>query len=74
MVIISEILESPSPKDALCQVWLKWDQWLWRGGFFFNFVKVFSLFRYHLPFKKDLVIHLNKPESPLPKNTLCQVW
>ena len=24
-------LESPSPKDALCQVWLKLAQWFWRG-------------------------------------------
>ena len=23
-------LESPSPKDALCQVWLKLAQWFWR--------------------------------------------
>jgi len=23
-------LESPSPKDALCQVWLKFAQWFWR--------------------------------------------
>ena len=23
-------LESPSPKDALCQVWLKLVQWFWR--------------------------------------------
>ena len=35
-VIISHLalllnkLESPSPKDALCQVWLKLAQWFWR--------------------------------------------
>ena len=23
-------LESPLPKDALCQVWLKFAQWFWR--------------------------------------------
>ena len=33
-------LESPSPKDALCQVWLKLAQWFWRRRFF-NFVNVF---------------------------------
>mgnify|MGYP003690728853 CR=1 FL=1 len=27
-------LESPSPKDALCQVWLKLVQLFWREGFF----------------------------------------
>ena len=26
-------LESPSPKDALCQVWLKLAQWFWRRIF-----------------------------------------
>ena len=33
-------LESPSPKDTLCPVWLKLVQWFWRRGFF-NFVNVF---------------------------------
>ena len=33
-------LESPSPKDALCQDWLKLAQWFWRRGFF-NFVNIF---------------------------------
>ena len=27
-------LESPSPKDGLCQVWSKLAQWFWRRGFF----------------------------------------
>ena len=27
-------LESPSHKDALCQVWLKLAQWFWRRSFF----------------------------------------
>ena len=36
-------LESPSLKDALCQVWLKLAQWFWRRRFF-NLVNVFSLF------------------------------
>ena len=35
-------LESPSLKDALCQVWLKLAQWFWRK--FLNLVNVFSLF------------------------------
>ena len=26
-------LESPSPKDALCQVWLKLAQWFWKKIF-----------------------------------------
>ena len=51
-------LESPSPKDALCQVWLILAQWFWRRRFF-NFVNVFSLFRYYLPLEKDGALHLN---------------
>ena len=66
-------LESPSPKDALCQVWLKMAQWFWRRRFF-NFVNVFSLFRNYLPLEKGGALHLNKLESPLPKDALNQVW
>ena len=40
---------------------------------FFNFVYVFLLFHNYLPLEKDRVIHLNKLESPLPKDALCQV-
>ena len=36
-------LESPSPKDALCQVWLKLAQWFWRR--FLNFINVILLLR-----------------------------
>ena len=65
-------LESPSPKVALWQVWLKLAQWFWRR--FLNFVKVFSLFRNYLPLEKDRAIHLNQLESPSPKDVLCQIW
>ena len=66
-------LESPSPKDALCQVWLKLAQWFWRRRFL-NFVNIFSLFRNYLPLEKGGAHHLNKLESPSPKDALCQVW
>ena len=66
-------LESPSPKDALCQVWLKLAQWFWRRRLL-NFVNVFSLFHNYLPLQKGGVLHLNKLESPSPKDALCQVW
>ena len=42
--------KSPSPKDALCQVWLKLAQWFWKR--FINFINVFSLFRNYLPLEK----------------------
>ena len=66
-------LESPSPKDALCQVWLKLAQWFWRKRFF-NFVNVFSLFRNYLTLEKGGALHLNKLESPSSKNDLCWDW
>ena len=65
-------LESPSPKDDLCQAWLKLAQWFWRRRFL-NFVNVFSLFRNCLPLEKGGALHLNKLESPSPRDTLCQV-
>ena len=66
-------LESPSPKDALCQVWSKSAQWFCRRRFL-NFVNVFSPFGNYLPLEKSRAIYLNKLESPSPKNALCQVW
>ena len=68
-----EKLDSPSSKDALCQVLLKLAQWFWRRRFF-SFVKIFSLFRNYLPLEKGGALHLNKLESPSPKDALCQVW
>ena len=46
--------------------------WFWRR--LFNFVNVFSLFRNYHPLEKGGALQLNKLESPLPKNALCQVW
>ena len=66
-------LESPSPKDASSQVWLKLAQWFWRRRFF-NFINVFSLFHNYLPLKKGGALLLNNRESPSPKDALCQVW
>ena len=66
-------LESPSPKDALWQVWLKMAKWFWRRRFL-DFVNVFSLFRNYLSLEKGGALHLNKLESPSPKDALCQVW
>ena len=66
-------LDSPSPKDALWQVWLKMAKWLWRRRFL-NFVNVFSLFCNYLPLEKGGALHLNKFESPLSKDAFCEVW
>mgnify|MGYP003683194777 CR=1 FL=1 len=52
MVLYLSKLEFPSPKDALCQVWLKLAQWFWRRRFL-HFVNLFSLFRNYLPLEKE---------------------
>jgi hypothetical protein len=65
-------LKSPTPKEDLCKVWLKLEQWFWRRGFlndpphFFIFV-IISLF------EEDLALYLNKLESYSPKDNLYQV-
>ena len=73
LVLHLQKLESPSPKDALCQVWLKLAQWFWLRGFF-NFINVFWPFQNNLPLEKGGALHLNKLKSPSPKDALCQVW
>ena len=45
-------LESPSPKDVLCHVWLKLAKWFWKK-WFFKFFNVFSQFRNYLSLEKD---------------------
>ena len=67
-------LESPSTKDALCQVWLKLAQWFLRRRFFLNFANVFSLFCNCLPLEKGVVLYSNELKSHLPKYALCKIW
>ena len=45
-------------RDTLCQVWLKLAQCFWRR--FLYCINVFSLFHYHLPLRKGVVLDLNK--------------
>ena len=59
-------LESPSHKDALCHMWLKF-----RRKRFSNLVNVFFFYFVISPLKKMGVLYLNKLESPLSKNALC---
>ena len=63
-------LESPSPKDALCHVWLKFAQWFWRRRFC-NFVNEFLLFGNYLHLKKGEALHLLKNLNPLHLRMLC---
>ena len=60
-------IESHSPKDALCQVWLKLAQWFWRKRFL-NFAIL-----YLSPLGTESALHLNKLKSPSPKDTLGQI-
>ena len=50
-------LESPPPKNALCQILLKFVPWFWRREFL-NFVKIFSLFGNYLLLEKGVDLHL----------------
>ena len=65
-------LESYSPKDDLCQIWLKLVQWFLRI-IFLIFVNVFLLFRNYLSLEKGGALHLNKLVSPSDKDHCAQV-
>jgi hypothetical protein len=65
-------LEFPSPKNNLYQVRLNLACWFWRR--FLKMFSVFLLFCYYLPFEMGNPLHLNKLESPSPRDDLCQVW
>ena len=41
---------------------------------FLNVFNIILLFCYYLPLENVVAFHLNKLESPPPKNALCQVW
>ena len=61
--------EFPSFKDDLCKVWLSLDKR------FFKFLSMYFVqFGSYLPLKKGGTLHLNKLDSLLPKDALCQVW
>ena len=51
---------------------LEFAQWFWRKRFVFNFVNVFLLFRFCLTLEKGVALHLNKIESPSPRDALCK--
>jgi hypothetical protein len=57
----------------LFHVWLKLAQWFWIK-YVFNDSTQFLHFCDYLPFEKDLTLHLNKFEFPIPKDNSYQVW
>jgi hypothetical protein len=64
-------LDSPLPKDDLCQVWLKLAQWFWRR--FLNDPTPLLHFCNYLPLEEGLALYLNKLEFPLDKDDVYQV-
>jgi hypothetical protein len=71
-LLLLKKLESLSPKDDLCQVWLKLALWLWRKRFLNDLIR-FLHFRNYLPFEEGLALYLNKLEFHSPKDSLYQV-
>ena len=59
----SPAFESPLPKNALCQIWVKLTQWFCRRRFF-NFINVFLLFGRYLPLENGMALNLNELEFP----------
>jgi hypothetical protein len=67
-------LEFPLPKDNVYQVWLYLACWFWRRRFLKKKFSVFLLFCYYLPLERGNPLHLNKLESPSPKDDMRKVW
>ena len=61
---------SLSPKDAFCHDCFNW----FYGRRIFNFVNVYTPFRFHLSLEKGTTIHLNKLEDPSSMDALILPW
>ena len=59
-------------KHVLCNVWWKFALWFWRRRSL-KVVNINFLISILCPLKKEGAHHCNKFESPLHKDTLCQV-
>ena len=55
-------LEFPIPYDALCQVWLKLEEWFYRGFRFLNIVDAFLVCHNYLLLERDKALQLKKLE------------
>ena len=66
-------LNAHHSRNVLCQAWSKSAQCMVRREFS-NFVRVFLLFCYYVPFERGVTLHLNKLKYPLPKDVLCLLW
>ena len=61
--------EFPSPKDGMCQFWLKLAEWFRRRESL-NFVNVFLLFHFYLPLERDIALYLKNRGSPLRQKSV----
>jgi hypothetical protein len=64
-------LESPLPKNGLCQVWSNLVQWFWRR-FLIDYPQ-FSHFCDYIPLEEDMALYFNKLEFHLLRDTLQEV-
>ena len=71
MVLHLNKIESPLPKDALCQILLKLAQQFWSRRFL-NFVNVFSVLHSYLPLGKGQGPSLKKLESPFTQGCIVE--
>ena len=82
------VIISPSKRAGPC-IWRNWNPlhprmhsakfgWNWPSGSGEEDYKIssmyYQLFSNYLSLEKGRALHLNKLESPLPKDALCQVW
>ena len=66
-------IDSPSPKNALWEVWLKLARWFLRRGTL-NCVNIcLSLFNNYILLKNKVALHLKKLKFLSPKDASCQV-
>ena len=66
-------LESSSPKDTLCHVWLKLAEWYWRI-WFLNFVNVCWLFNNYLPLEKICFVPSLVEIGPVILEKKMKMW
>ena len=72
-VLLLKKIESPLPKDFICQLELKLCQWFWRIRIV-KVVNVILLCCYYISLKIGHCSYFNKFKSSLPNDALCQVW
>ena len=68
----SNKLQSPSPKDALCQIWLNWPSS--SGGEDFKISSMYLCYFVNISPWKRLGPSFEHTSIPFTQDALCQVW